>query len=286
MQNIEVNQLINAPITAVWEALTVKDVMKKWYFDIPDFKLEVGAVFNFYEDETNKKFHHQCTVLEIIPNEKFVHTWTYPAFSDGVSEVSWILKPISENETQVQLIHTGIENFLSAGPEFQIANFEMGWTAFVKTILRNFLNGIEKLTFIVEINAKAATVWNKLWNSESYKIWTGAFCEGSYYEGELQQGNRVHLLTPSGEGMYSDVFFVKENEKFVFQHNGNIKDFAEQPIDEATSKWTGCFEAYTLTEKDGKTELKVEVDTVNEYIDFMKTTFPKALEKLKILCEE
>jgi hypothetical protein len=128
-------------------------------------------------------------------------------------------------------------------------------------------------------------VWDKLWNNESYKIWTGTFCEGSYYDGELLQGNRVHLLTPLGEGMYSDVFFVKENEKFVFQHIGNIKDFEEQPIDEATSKRTGCFEAYTLTEKDGKTELKVEVDTVKEYIDFMKTTFPKALEKLKILCE-
>lgn len=286
MKIIKVTEKYNAKLTAVWEALTDKEVMKKWYFDIPDFKPEKGAVFNFYEEGNQKKFHHQCTILDIIPNEKFAHTWTYPAYSDGVSEVSWILKPISDNETEVTLIHTGIENFSNAGNDFKIANFEMGWNAIVKTMLRNFLNGIEKLTFSIEINASTATVWHNLWDSDSYKIWTGTFCDGSYYSGELKQGNRVHLLTPIGEGMYSDVFFVKENEKFVFQHIGNIKNFKEQPIDEATSQWTGCFESYTLTQNGNKTELKVEVDTIKEYMNFMKNTFPKALEKLKELCEK
>ena len=31
----------------VWRALTEKDLMKQWYFDLPEFKAEVGFTFKF-----------------------------------------------------------------------------------------------------------------------------------------------------------------------------------------------------------------------------------------------
>ena len=53
---IIVEELYQAPLEKVWNALTDKDQMKQWYFDIPDFRLEEGAVFNFYEPGGNNLF--------------------------------------------------------------------------------------------------------------------------------------------------------------------------------------------------------------------------------------
>jgi uncharacterized protein YndB with AHSA1/START domain len=39
--------LLNAPISKVWKTITDKDDMKKWYFDIAEFKPEVGFEFQF-----------------------------------------------------------------------------------------------------------------------------------------------------------------------------------------------------------------------------------------------
>ncbi|WP_313029045.1 SRPBCC domain-containing protein [Soonwooa sp.] len=47
---VEKEIIINAPIDKVWKALTNKDDMKHWYFDIPDFNLEKAAVFNFFKN--------------------------------------------------------------------------------------------------------------------------------------------------------------------------------------------------------------------------------------------
>ena len=38
---------VNAPASKVWKAITDKDEMKKWYFDLKEFKPEVGFEFSF-----------------------------------------------------------------------------------------------------------------------------------------------------------------------------------------------------------------------------------------------
>ena len=39
--------LLNAPVAKVWKAITDKDDMKQWYFDLAEFKPEVGFEFQF-----------------------------------------------------------------------------------------------------------------------------------------------------------------------------------------------------------------------------------------------
>lgn len=56
---IVVEAIIHAPVEKVWHALTDTDQMKAWYFDIPDFELKIGNVFNFYEPGENRKYHHR-----------------------------------------------------------------------------------------------------------------------------------------------------------------------------------------------------------------------------------
>ena len=33
-----IERTFNAPVAAVWKAITDKDEMKKWYFDLTDFR--------------------------------------------------------------------------------------------------------------------------------------------------------------------------------------------------------------------------------------------------------
>ncbi len=140
-----------------------------------------------------------------------------------------------------------------------------------------------RLIFEITIPAPCSLVWEKLWSVEGYGVWTSVFCEGSYYSGELLEGNRVHLLTPEGHGMYSNVFKRIENSTFIFEHLGEIVDFKEILNSDNSNLWSGAFEEYHLSEVNGHSLLRVEVDTLPQYADFMNTTFPKALEALKNL---
>jgi len=44
---IIVREIINAPSAKVWKAITDKNEMTSWYFDLEEFKPEVGFKFSF-----------------------------------------------------------------------------------------------------------------------------------------------------------------------------------------------------------------------------------------------
>lgn len=135
---IIVQYKIKAPVEKVWKALTDKSEMKSWYFDIPDFELEIGNVFNFYEPGDEKKYHHQGEILEIIPNKKLKYTWSYPELSTGITTVTWELKEQSE-ETNVTLIHDDIDNLEELGSNFSREAFADGWNGILKQSLKPYL---------------------------------------------------------------------------------------------------------------------------------------------------
>ncbi len=283
MNVVTIEAIFNSTKEKVWQAITDKEIMKIWYFDIPSFNLEVGADFSFYEGE-KKEYLHTCKVLNFEENKLLQHTWMHPEQSKGSSVLTWKIDEVDE-KVKVTLTHEGLENFGDAGPAFAPENYEMGWNALVKTNLRNYLYGIKKLVFSVEINATVDDVWNIMWDKNSYRNWVRPFCEGTYYTGEILQGNRIHFLNPNGSGMYSDVGYLVPNKLIIFSHLGNISNFEEQPIDVETEKWTGCFETYKYEEVDGNTVVTAEIDCVPEYVEYMNNTFPLALQELKNISE-
>ncbi|MBV8328264.1 SRPBCC domain-containing protein [Chryseobacterium sp.] len=135
---ITVQYKINAPANTVWKALTDKNDMKSWYFDIEDFKPEVGNVFNFYEPGSARKYHHQCEILDILPEHKLVYSWSYPDFSPLKTTVTWELFPEGE-QTLVRLTHEGIENFKDLGEGFSRESFTEGWNVIIGQSLRGHL---------------------------------------------------------------------------------------------------------------------------------------------------
>ena len=52
-----IKRTFNAPIERVWKAIKDKNDMKQWYFDIPEFKPQVGFEFQF---EGKEKINATC----------------------------------------------------------------------------------------------------------------------------------------------------------------------------------------------------------------------------------
>jgi len=75
--------------------------------------------------------------------------------------------------------------------------------------------------------------------------------------------------------------------KFVsIRHYGILDGDREITEGELVEKWAGGFENYTYEEKDGVTTVSVEIDTTEDHVPYFNLTYPKALEKLKELCEK
>jgi uncharacterized protein YndB with AHSA1/START domain len=127
--------LLDAPVEKVWNAITDKEDMKKWYFDIAAFKPEVGFTFTFYGEKDGRKFVHLCTIKEVEINKKLSHTWTYQGV-DGETMVHFELYPQGK-QTRLRLTHEGLEN-LPQTEDFAKDNFEKGWTYIIETSLKNF----------------------------------------------------------------------------------------------------------------------------------------------------
>ena len=133
-----IEKTYNAPIEKVWKAITDKDDMKQWYFDLKEFKPEVGFKFQFIgkgKDGT-KNFVHLCEITEVIPQKKLSHTWRYEGFS-GNSVLTFELFP-EGNKTRLKLTHTGLQTF-PQDPDFAYQNFVEGWTYITGTSLAGFL---------------------------------------------------------------------------------------------------------------------------------------------------
>lgn len=127
---------VNAPAGKVWQALTDKDMMKEWYFEIDSFKAEPGFEFRFYGGDENKQYLHLCKVVEVVTNKKLVYTWRYEN-DPGTSLVTFELFE-EQGRTRVRLTHTGVETF-TTDPAFARKNFVEGWNHIIGTSLKAFV---------------------------------------------------------------------------------------------------------------------------------------------------
>lgn len=132
-----IERTYNAPVTKIWKALTDKDEMKKWYFDLSAFKPEVGFEFQFTGGTEEKQYLHVCKITEIIPNRKLTYSWRYDGY-EGISFVTFELLDEGD-KTRLRLTHTGLETFPADNPDFAKKNFTEGWTYITGTSLKEYL---------------------------------------------------------------------------------------------------------------------------------------------------
>ena len=133
---VVIERTFNAPVARVWKALTDADEMRVWYFDLKEFKPEVGFEFEFTVEHEGTKYHHLCKITEVIPQKKIAYTWRY-AGEEGNSLVTFELFA-EGGKTRLKLTHDGLETFPKL-PAYAKTNFEKGWTEIIGSSLKQYV---------------------------------------------------------------------------------------------------------------------------------------------------
>ena len=144
---------------------------------------------------------------------------------------------------------------------------------------------MEQLHFSVNIDAPKEKVWDTLWSKGKYEAWTKVFSEGSTAETDWKEGSKILFTDGKGSGMVSRIAKKKENEYMSFEHLGELKDGVEDTTSEKVKQWQGSTENYTLTEKDGHTQLDVDMGITADFKDYFEKTWPQAMQAIKTLAE-
>lgn len=139
---------------------------------------------------------------------------------------------------------------------------------------------METLEYQIEINAEPEKVWTVLWSDISYRQWTSAFTEGSFYVGTWEEDSIMKFFDPENNGMYSRVLKNDPNKEMIFLHLGEIFDGVEVPQD-----WGDATESYLLEETEDGTKLTAKIKSSEEFKGFFEDKFPNALKNVKHLSE-
>jgi hypothetical protein len=152
---------------------------------------------------------------------------------------------------------------------------------------------MKRVQFIVKINAPKNKVYDLMLGISkklTYEQWTALFNPTSSYEGNWNKGSKMLFVgtDENGEkgGLVSEIMENIINQFISIRHYGLVK--ANEEITEGTEveKWANGFENYTFEENNETTTVTVDLDTTEDFLDYMNETYPKALEKLKEICEE
>ncbi len=145
---------------------------------------------------------------------------------------------------------------------------------------------MQTLNFSIKIKAPKEKVWNVLLDDKTYRVWTSEFSPGSHAITDWKKGSKALFLDGKGQGMVSTIADNRPNEYLSIKHLGIIKDGVEDFDSAAVKAWAGAEENYTIKENGGITELRIDMDSDDEYKEYFLKTWPKALEKLKELSEK
>lgn len=144
---------------------------------------------------------------------------------------------------------------------------------------------MKKLHFEVAIRAPRQHVWRTMLALDTYRLWTAPFAEGSTYEGSWDEGAQIRFLGPEGGGMVAEIAENRPYERLSIRHLGMISGGAGDTQTPEVTAWGPAYEDYTLSEEDGVTTVRVDMDSAPEYEEMFSGMWPAALAKLKELCE-
>ena len=136
------------------------------------------------------------------------------------------------------------------------------------------------LEFKTQINATPEKVWEVLFTQDAYKKWASAMNEGTYYEGNWEEGTTMRFLDADNNGMYNIVEKNIPNRELKMTHLGWIYDGVLTPQD-----WEDSTVSYILEPNENGTLLTGKVNSLDEFVDFFNSKYPQNFEKVKKLSE-
>ncbi|MFC4870075.1 SRPBCC family protein [Negadavirga shengliensis] len=284
---INVQATINAPVEKVWQFWTDPEHIIHWNQASDDWHtpraendLREGGRFlsRMEAKDGSQGFDFGGTYDEIILHKRIAYT---------MDDERKVVVDFDGNGSE-----THVSTVFEAENTFSVEMQRTGWQA----ILDNFKSYVESmaefvpLEFEITIAAPVGKVYDTMLGGKSYEEWTSVFMPGSHFKGSWDKGSKILFLAPGENGeMGGMVSRIKENipNQFVsIEHLGvvdNGKEITEGPEVES---WAGGLENYTFREENGQTVVTVNMDSTREFKDYFQETWPKALEKLKEICEQ
>ncbi len=166
-----IERVFNAPLALVWRAITVKEDMSRWFFDLTEFKAEAGFEFRFVVEHAGHTYDHRCKVTEVIPRKKLAYTWRYEGYG-GDSLVTFELAAAG-GKTKLKLTHEGLETFPKT-PPFARKNFVGGWTQLIGSSLKDFVENADREIVITrEFDAPRELAWRAMTDPRHVIHWWG-----------------------------------------------------------------------------------------------------------------
>jgi hypothetical protein len=144
--------------------------------------------------------------------------------------------------------------------------------------------------YAITINAPREKVWKTMLDDATFREWASAFNPGTYFEGSWDQGSELRFLGPDPEtgkiaGMFARIHENRPYEFVSIEHLGLIQDGKVDTTSEFATQWAPAYENYTFQDKEGGTEVLVDIDVLEDYLPFYEEAWPKALQNLKALAE-
>ena len=99
------------------------------------------------------------------------------------------------------------------------------------------MSSLKRLQFSTTIAVSPARVVEMMTGPESYRQWTSVFAEGSCFEGSWEKGQKIRFLSPSGDGMVSEIAVHRRNEFVSIRHLGFIVNGVVDTDSEAVRAW-------------------------------------------------
>ncbi|MES2618453.1 MAG: hypothetical protein V4613_11270 [Bacteroidota bacterium] len=148
---------------------------------------------------------------------------------------------------------------------------------------------MQTIQFSININADVQKVWSTMLTDSTYREWTKAFHESSYFSGSWDEGSEIRFLgvDEKGElqGMYSRIAKNIPLQFISIEHLGMVSNGLVDTTSDEVKKWAPSFENYTFTVDGDSTIVTVDIDVSDEYKEMFEGMWPNALKALKAICE-
>jgi uncharacterized protein YndB with AHSA1/START domain len=284
--NVTVEATIDAPIEKVWRFWTDPKHIIEWNSATEDWHtpraendLRKGGKFIFGMEarDGSAGFDFEGVYDEVRTHEMIEYTLT-----DG-RKVKIFFKPVDDKTVVTETFETEQTHPVEMQRE--------GWQAIMDNFKRHVeaSDDLEMMHFETLIEAPVEKVYHNMLDEKHYEQWTSAFNPGSHYEGSWEKGAKILFLGTDQNGVQGGmVSRIRENipNKFVsIEHLGVVQDGREITSGKEVDGWAGALENYTFKQSNGKTLLSVDMDVNEEFKTYFQDTWPRALDKLKAMCE-
>lgn len=125
MKSIYKKYSINAPVAAVWRALTDKDEIEGWGAGKAYMDDSEGYEFSLWDGEIHG------TNIEVVPEKKLVQEW-YGGEWEEPSTVQFLLFPVKDGSTKIQLVQDNV-------PDAEAKDIDTGWDQYYLGELKKYV---------------------------------------------------------------------------------------------------------------------------------------------------